>query len=84
MKNIVHLEDFESRLATNLQVYQPNPQFVARLKMRLADKTGIEVEAPRRLSGLFLYSAGIIGFLAATLWLVNYIGSFFRCGSTGD
>lgn len=85
MKKIEHLYDIENRLVTKkLQVYQPNPQFVERLKIRLADRTGIEVEKPRRTSGVFLYSVGVIGFLAGILWLVNYIISFFKCSDSTE
>ena len=47
MKKLENYHGIEARLTEKLQVYQPNPQFVGRLRTRLVDQSGIEVEIPK-------------------------------------
>ena len=84
MKTIENINGIEDQLLLKLKSYQPNPIFVEKLKNRLADREGVEVETSWKIPRVFIFSAGIIGFLAASLWLVFYIMSFFRESNSGD
>lgn len=75
MENFNGIED---QLTSKLQVYQPNQLFIDRLRTRIFDSSEIELENPKKRSKVLIYSIGIISFIAAFLWLCNYICSFFR------
>jgi hypothetical protein len=78
MKNIEEFNGIEDRLTAKLHAYQPNPQFVDRLKTRLTHQPGIEVESRKNKSRILLVTTAILGVAAIILWLINYIASFFQ------
>ena len=75
MENFNGIED---QLTSKLQVYHPNPLFIDHLRTRIFDSSEIELEEPKKRSDVLFYSIGIISFIAAFIWLCNYIWSFFR------
>ena len=75
MENFNGIED---RLISKLQVYQPNQLFIDHLRTRIFDSSEIELESPKKRSKVLIYSIGIISFIAAFIWLCNYIWSFFQ------
>jgi hypothetical protein len=68
----------ESQLTSKLQVHHPNPLFIDHLRTRIFDNSEIELEEPKKRTNVFFYSIGIISFIAAFIWLCNYIWSFFQ------
>jgi hypothetical protein len=78
MKNIEELNGIEDRLTTKLHAYQPNPQFVNRLRTRLTNYPGIEVESHRNKSKILLVTTALLGVVAFILWLIYYVASFFQ------
>lgn len=78
MKSTKQFNGIEDQLTLKFKSYQPNPLFVEKLKNRLFDQEVVEVEPSVKMSRIFLFSAGVIGFLAAILWLINFIASFFQ------
>jgi hypothetical protein len=75
MENFNGIED---QLISKLQVYQPNQLFIDRLRTRILNRSEIELDKPRKRSNVLLYSIGIISFVAAFIWLCEYIYSFFQ------
>ena len=75
MENFNGIED---QLTSKLQFLSPNPLFIDRLRTRIFDSSEIELEEPKKRSDVLFYSIGIISFIAAFIWLCNYIWSFFR------
>jgi hypothetical protein len=68
----------ENQLSSKLHVHKPNPQFIDHLRARIFDRSEIEFEKPKKRSNVLLYSIGIISFMAAFMWLCQYIFSFFQ------
>lgn len=78
MKQLENYHRIEGRLTEKLHVYQPNPQFVVRLRTRLVNDPGIEVESRKARSRILLATTGVLAIAAILLWLIFYISSFFK------
>ncbi len=66
-----NIANIENTLKGHLRSYQPKPEFVNNLKMRLTTQPSIEIEKRRSNTQIFILVGGIIFVFAFFFWLLS-------------